>query len=215
MSVDARKVEKAVRWAVAVDSSETKAFVQGLRARYPGKDNRTLAKKIYSRTAWKGASVGLVAGLPANLVVAIPAAVLDAAVVLRMEVTAAGRVAVIYEPTFLDDDDAPWELLAPIFGMDVVSQALRELGVKAGQQVTKQLIKKYLSKETLKQFQRIMLKVFGMKVLQKAVVAKTVPIVGGLIGGTWNFVEVHLQGRRVIKYFEGETLGTTAADESR
>lgn len=35
-----------------------------------------------------------------------------------------------------------------------------------------------------------MLKYFGIKVTQKGVVTKTLPIVGGLIGGGWNYIEV-------------------------
>lgn len=200
-------IEQAIRWAISVDRGQIKATVEQLRKHYPKKGNREIAKTIYTRSAWKGAALGAISGLPANLFVAIPAALAEAVTLLRMEVVAASKVAVIYDPAFLDDDDAAWELLVPILGMDAASQALREAGVLAGQQVTKQLIRKYLSKGALKQFQKIMLKVFGLKVAQKAILAKTVPIVGALIGGTWNFVEVHLQGKRVIKYFEGEEIG--------
>lgn len=68
--------------------------------------------------------------------------------------------------------------------------------------VTRVLIRKYLSKETLKQFQKIMLKYFGIKVTQKAVITKTLPIVGGLIGGTWNYIEVGQVQKRTIDYFD-------------
>lgn len=68
--------------------------------------------------------------------------------------------------------------------------------------MTRAAIKKYLSKETLKAFQKILLKYFGIKVTQKGVITKTVPIVGGAIGGVWNYFEVTGIKKRTIQYFE-------------
>jgi len=49
------------------------------------------------------------------------------------------------------------------------------------------------------------LKVFGKRVLQRTFITKTVPIVGGVIGAGWNWIEIKLQGKRVIRYFaEGD-----------
>ena len=121
---------------------------------------------------------------------------------LRSEVAAVARAAVVYDENFFDDLDAKWELLLPVFGLNLGSQFLREVGVRGGMGVTRVLIKKYLSKETLKQFQKIMLKYFGIKVTQKAVITKTLPIVGGLIGGAWNYMEVGQVQKRTIDYFD-------------
>ncbi|TBT82950.1 hypothetical protein D4752_25930, partial [Vibrio parahaemolyticus] len=94
----------------------------------------------------------------------------------------------------------------PIFGMNVTSQVVREFGIRGGMGVTRAAIKKYLSKETLKQFKKIMLKYFGIKVTQKGIVTKTLPIVGGVIGGGWNYIEVGLVRKRAIAYFEGKEI---------
>lgn len=141
-------------------------------------------------------------GLPANPWVAVPTATADVAVTLKTEVTAAARTAVIYDDRFFEDEDAQWELLIPVFGLNVSSQFARELGIRGGMGVTRAAIKKYLSKETLKQFKKIMLKYFGIKVTQKGIITKTLPIVGGLIGGGWNYIEVGRIRGRTIKYFE-------------
>lgn len=87
-------------------------------------------------------------------------------------------------------------------GLNVGSQFLRELGIRGGMGVTRAAIKKYLSKETLKKFKKIMLKYFGKKVTQKGVITKTLPIVGGVIGGAWNYWEVTVIRKRTISYFE-------------
>lgn len=124
------------------------------------------------------------------------------AVTLKAEVAAVARAAVIYDENFFDDEDAKWELLIPVFGLNLSSQLFRELGVRGGMGVTRVAIKKYLSKETLKKFKKIAAKYFGMKVTQKGVITKTVPVVGGLIGGGWNYIEVGQVRRRTIAYFE-------------
>ena len=83
---------------------------------------------------------------------------------------------------------------------------MREFGVRGGMGLTRVGVKKYLSKEALKTLQKIMLKYFGIKVTQKGIITKTLPIVGGLIGGTWNYVEVSGIKKRAIKYFEGKEI---------
>ena len=74
-----------------------------------------------------------------------------------------------------------------------------------GKELTKDLIKKHLSKETLKQFKKIMLKYFGIKVTQKGIITKTLPIVGGFIGASWNAIEVSVMKNRVIKYLQADS----------
>ena len=131
-----------------------------------------------------------------------------------MEVRAAAEVALIFEPEFFSDEDARWELFVPVFGMNVASQLLREVGVRGAMGVTRQAIKKYLSKQTLRAFRALALKYFGLKVTQKAVVTKTLPVVGGVVGASWNFVEVTLLRKRCIRYFQNKTIGTSSGDVS-
>ncbi len=94
----------------------------------------------------------------------------------------------------------------PVFGIGALSQFLRDLGVVGSVGVTRVLVRQYLSKETLRSFQKIMLKYFGMKVTQKSLLSKSLPIVGAVIGGGWNFGEVSFLRRRTIAYFENRPL---------
>jgi len=206
MAEENRALMKSLEWVIDVDPPAIIASVAAERSKTPNLSNRKMAEKAFSRAQWKATATGVATGLPANPWVALPAATLDVAVTLKTEVLAAARTAIIYNDKFFEDEDAAWELLIPIFGIDVGSQVLRELGVRGGMGVTRAAIKKYLTKETLKAFKKIMLKYFGIKVTQKGVLTKTLPVVGGLIGGVWNYVEVGQIKKRTIKYFEGSEI---------
>ena len=197
---------KSLEWVIDIDTPAIIASVAEERRNNPTASNRQLAENAFSRARWKATATGVVTGLPANPWIAAPSAVLDVAATLKIEVLAAARVAVIYDVEFFKSEDAAWELLIPIFGINVGSQLLRELGVRGGMGLTRAGIKKYLSKETLKTFQKIMLKYFGIKVTQKGVIAKTLPIVGGIIGGTWNYAEVSGVKKRTINYFDDKRI---------
>lgn len=202
MSDENKALMKALEWVVDIDPPAIAASVAAERNKNPEISNKKLASKAFSQARWKATTAGIMTGLPANPWIAVPAATTDVAITLRTEVYAAARTAIIYDETFFDDEDAKWELLIPVFGLNVGSQFARELGIRGGMGVTRAAIKKYLSKETLKAFQKIMLKYFGIKVTQKGVITKTVPIVGGLIGGGWNYIEVGRIRNRTISYFE-------------
>ena len=204
-------MQSMLEFALNINVEEARSDVAALRKRHPNRSNRELARTQFSNSGWKAVASGVVTGLPSNPWTAVPAAVVDVATTLRIEVAAAARVAQIYDPAFLDDEDALWALLIPIMGIELGSQALRELAVQGGMQSTRLLIRKVLSKEVLESFKRLMLKYFGIKVTQKGVVTKTVPIVGGLIGGTWNYFEVKAVGRRTIAFLESMDKASSAS----
>jgi hypothetical protein len=202
MTDETMALMKVLEWVIDIDLAAIIVSVTEERNQHPGLTDKQLACKAFSQARWKAISAGIATGLPANPWVALPAATTDIAVTLKTEVYAAARTAIIYDESFFDDEEAKWELLIPVLGLNVGSQFARELGIKGGMGVTRAAIRKYLSKETLKAFQRIMLKYFGIKVTQKAVITKTVPIIGGLIGGAWNYIEVSRIKGRTISYFE-------------
>jgi len=206
MTEDNKALTKALEWVVEIDPPAIIASVKAERTKYPNATNQKLVEKAFSAARWKASSTGFVTELPANPWTAAPAATLDIAVTLKTEVAAVARAAVIYDENFFDDDDAKWELLIPVFGMNVISQLFRELGIRGGMGVTRVAIKKYLSKENLEKFKKIMLKYFGIKVTQKGIITKTIPIVGGMIGGGWNYVEVGRVRKRTIAYFENPRI---------
>jgi hypothetical protein len=206
MSDQNNPLMKVLEWVLDIDPPAIAASVAAERSKNPNKNNNQLACSAFSRTQWKAVSAGFVTGLPANPWVAVPAATTDVAITLKTEVYAAARTAIIYDDTFFDDGDAKWELLIPIFGLNAASQLARELGIKGAMGVTRAAIKKYLSKESLKVFKKIMLKYFGIKVTQKGIITKTLPIIGGLSGAVWNYIEVEITRKRTIAYFANGSI---------
>lgn len=204
--MDKDALSKALGWVVGIDSGEAIDHVKRLRERHPEASNELLAAQLFGTARWKATSVGVLSGLPANPWVMVPAAVADLATVLRIETETVARVALIYDPAFFEQPDAAWELLVPVFGIDALSQFLRNLGVLGSMGLTRQLVRQYLSKETLRVFQKVMLKYFGVKVTQKSLISKTLPLVGAVIGGGWNFGEVTFLRRRTIAYFQDRPL---------
>ena len=193
---------KVLNWVIDVDPPAIAASVAAEREKDGTVSNHVLARRAFSRSQWKATLAGVISGLPANPWVAVPAATTDIAITLKTEITAVARTAIIYDPDFFEEEGTKWELLVPVFGIHVVSQFARELGIRGGMGLSRVAIRKYLSKETLKLFKRVMLKYFGMKVTQKAVITKTLPIIGGLIGGVWNFLEVRRIRRRTMKFLD-------------
>lgn len=206
MAENNKALIRALDWVVDIDPPAIIASVKAEREKYPKATNRKLAEKAFSTAKWKASSTGFATGLPANPWTAAPAATLDVAVTLKTEVAAVARAAIIYDECFFDEEDAKWELLIPVFGLNVGSQLARELGIRGGMGATRVAIRKYLSKEVLKKFKSVMLKYFGIKVTQKGVITKTVPIVGGFIGGGWNYIEVGRVRKRTIAYFENTEI---------
>ena len=196
----------ALETVVNLDAPALKASVENLRKKHPKECNAALAARIFSGTVFRVSAGGLAGGLVANPFTALATTLTELFYTMKDEVEATAKVALVYDRDFDLDGDARWELLVPVLGIGAVSQVCAQFGIRGGMNVTRAGIKKCLSKETLKQFKKGMLKYVGLKVTQKGVVTKTLPIVGGLIGGAWNWLEVCGVRARAIDYFEGRPL---------
>lgn len=204
------RLDKATQWALEtaldIDRGAATQDVDAARQRNPGASSDTLARDLIARARWKGAGVGALTGLPANPWVAAPAAVADVALLMRINVSLAARIALLYEPNFLDDQEPPYELLVPIFGGRFASEVLREGAIRGGMGLTRAAIRKYLTKGALEWIKRVALRYLGLKVTQRMIITKVLPVVGGAIGGAWNYGEVHVVGSRTIGYFSGKEV---------
>ena len=75
-------------------------------------------------------------------------------------------------------------------------------------------MRKLLSRGSVRALKRILMQRFGARVSQRALITKTVPLVGALIGGAWNYGEVTLLRARCVRYFAEQDL-QSLHDQSR
>jgi len=199
-------LRKAFDWALSVDVDAARKAVVGMRAKKPYAANKKLAKKIIARYRWLGGGSGFVTGLPSNPFIAAPVSLVDMSAMLRAEVVLASRIALIYDEHFFDEPDAVYELLIPVFGGGFVGEAMKDLAVGKTGGLTRKMVRKGWSKSTLSGLRSLMVRTFGKRVVRRALFAKTVPVIGGVIGGVWNMRDMRAVGLRVVDYFEGLPL---------
>lgn len=187
--------------AVLPHPDECHRKAQELREAYPEASSDELVDRAI-KTAKRWAAVyGVGSGVATNPFAMVPAAAADMALTLRAEAHLAGVIAVLKTPSSSDHlDSFHTDILAVMFP-NAVSQALREVGVQAGKTTTRTLIRKYISGNLLKAIIAFAAKYLGIKLTQRAIISKTVPVVGAAIGATWNWVDVERCGRRATKYF--------------
>ncbi|ROO30985.1 hypothetical protein [Salinisphaera japonica] len=179
-----------LEWVVQVDIDELSASIAADRAEQPGVTDAELIDQAFNKARRKTTLTALATGLPANPWVAVPAATLDVAMTLRTEIQAVARAALIHDPAFFDDEAAAWTLLVPVFGIGASSQFARSLGVAGTHHVTRALLQRYMAREGLRSFKRLMLRYFGLRVTRRGVITKSVPLVGAALGAGWNYVEM-------------------------
>ncbi len=188
--------------AISPNIERAVAAVASERAGRPNASNRELAERILKGTSWRLGSTGFISGLPSNPAYAVSAGVLESLNTTNEQMQLAARIALIYDPSFFESDSAVEELLVPILGAAKVGGLLRGAAIKASGTITRRLIRDNLKGAALKQFKKLLLKYLGLKITQRALITKTIPVVGGFIGGAWNFGQTRTIGYRVIDFME-------------
>jgi hypothetical protein len=194
---------------------QCRAAADELRAENPGATPEQLARKaILSAKKW-GLAAGGTTGAAANPLIMLPAAMADIAAMLRIEGQMAGTVAALLDPgSMLDDKTFQADVLAIVFP-GAVSQALRQIGLRAGQKLTRTLIQKYVTENFVKDVAAVAAKFLVIRVTRKAVISKTVPLVGAGIGAAWNWVEMEAVGKRAVRYYQRRTIGVSKPGGSK
>ena len=152
-----------------------------LRQAYPADTPEQLARRAIRSARRSAAAAGAATGVIANPIVMIPAALADMAVVLRIEGVLAGTLAALFDPASLTEEALRADVVSILFP-GAVSQALRQVGIRVGEQMGQRLsagiIREYLSKDAAKTAMRMATRHLGMELTRKAVLEKTAPLVG-------------------------------------
>jgi hypothetical protein len=199
-------LDNVLEWVVP-DREQCRKAAADFAAQNPDKTPEDLARlAIGSAQAWAAAAGGAT-GAAANPLIMVPAAIADMAAVLRIEGFMAGTVAALLDPDSLDDPKKFQADVITIIFPGAVSQALRQLGVRWGQQITKGLIRRYFTESLLKSVTALASRYLFVHVTEKALVSKTVPLIGAGIGAGWNYLELKAVGNRAVRYYQQKGIG--------
>jgi hypothetical protein len=205
--------QDVIRWIVP-DPKHCLDAADQLRASHPiGTPPEQLAKRVIGLAKNWAVAAGAGTGIVANPLMMMPAALADIAMMLRIEGQMAGTIAALMDPpTLSQPEKLRADVLAIVFP-GAVSQALRQVGLQAGQRVTRRLIEKYLTENLVKDAATVASKFLVVRVTRKAIVAKSVPIVAAGIGAAWNWVELEAVGRRAVRYYQNRAIGPTESKD--
>lgn len=198
---------------ITPDPESCRQAAAKLAADFPGMTKEQRAAHATKRAKQVCAAVGGGMGLFSSPLSAIPAAAADVTVTLKTEAYLAGVIAAILDPDSLND---PTTFRADIFAIlfpSAATQALREVAMKAGQATTKTLIRRYISKDVLKALIKFAAKYLGIKLTQRAILTKAIPLVGSVIGAGWNWVEVQRVGKRAVEYYSDQSVFRVPGEE--
>ncbi len=162
-----------------------------LRRRFPDATAYELAQQAFNDVRLSVITAGAAMGLAANPLLSVASALADLSITTRAQLFAAACAAELLIPGFLNSETARYELLVPVLGSTVISQLAVELGLKAARTATRDAVMK---------------RVFGRRVTQRALITKTIPLVGCLIGGAWNAMEVEVIKNRTLRYLTNQVM---------
>jgi hypothetical protein len=196
------KFEDLIRWLIP-DVEECRKAAGELRLSDPTIPPIKVAEKAVESARKWAAGIGAATGITANPFTLLPAAAAEAIALLRIEGKMAGTVAALLDPPSLDDETAFRRDILQVVFPGAVSQALRKVGIRAGENAAKSLIKKYVTRGVVKEVGEHAAKRLGVRLTQKALMTKAVPLIGAGIGASWNWVEIQAIGKRAIRYHSG------------
>ncbi len=200
------KLEKLLNFLIP-DVAECRAAAAKLREENPHLTPEELAHRAVVSAKRLAAGTGAAMGLMASPFTWVPAAVTDAAAVLKIEGMMAGTIAAVLDPEVLDRPaDFRADVLSIVFP-GLASQALRAAGVRAGVQITQRLIRSQGAQKLMDSLLKIGGRSLGKHFVEKALMTKAVPIIGAGIGSGWNWLEVHAVGQRAVSYYMHRPIG--------
>jgi 3-oxoacyl-[acyl-carrier-protein] synthase III len=184
-------------------AEQCRVAAQKLRARHPDDSVHQLAGRAVQAARRAAAVAGAATGAASNPITMVPVAFADMAAVLRIEATLIGVIAALLDPTWLSDGSLRADSIALLFP-GAVSQALRQIGIRAGEQFSRKFLREQVGKDVLKVAMRLAARHLGAELTRKALIEKAVPLVGIGIGAGWNWLEVGAVARRAVRYFSGQ-----------
>ncbi len=197
------KIEQVLEKMVP-DLAQCRAAADRLRAEHPSETSVQLARRAIQTARKTAAAAGATTGLVSNPMIMIPAALADMAAVLRIEGHLCGVIAALLDPEAMTTASIRSDVMGILFP-GAVSQALRQVGIRAGERfgerLSRGLIRDTLAKDSAQTALKLVSRSLGLELTRKSILEKTAPILGAGIGAGWNWVEVGVVGDRAMHYY--------------
>ncbi|MDA3939149.1 MAG: EcsC family protein [Spirochaetia bacterium] len=204
--------EKIQKWAeefltllkttIEKESPYVEEYVNHLRELNEGIDRESLSKKIISRRSWKAGGVGAVSGLGGliTLPVTMPS---DMYLTFRIQARMVLAIAYIYGWNIHDEEISTDILL--VMGGNAGINAVKNLGIKTGQEIAKKSVQKHITREVMKKINKVVSRKIITKAGEKSILSfsKLVPVIGAPIGGSFDFFGTKAVGHTALKFYKG------------
>ena len=200
---DRQPLTALLRFALRVDQPRCRRLTQRLRQHHPEATDRELAEKLVTFYARRGAVAGFVSGLATNPFLALPAAVADVAALLRFYANLSATVGCLADPHYFDEPGWEADALVMLAGRRAASRVLQGIAVEGVKRTAHDLVQRQARAAVVRSLGQGAAGRVGAKITQRALAAKLVPILGGLVGGAWNYLELRSVGRRIVRFHFG------------
>ena len=183
--------------AIARVRALVEADVARVRTRNPGLDNDTLARLVVKRGTRRVGAASFATGFGGA-----PTLALNITSVLTLQASLVLAVAAVYDE--LDSPDLRQDLVLILAGSGAVN-AMRTFGVAAANDMTKKWVQKNVTRETMKQVNKVVSRKILTKAGEKSLTsfAKLVPVAGAAVGYTVDRVFARQLGESAIRYYGG------------
>jgi hypothetical protein len=194
------RLTRAVEWALSVPEESCRRRVDRRRAEASTVKARAIAERMVKACAWKAGMEGFVTSFGSNVLIALPAALGDLLTMLHFYARLTAEIGYLANANYFADPAWRIDAYATVFGPKVFSHLAREVGVPISKHLVTVGARRIMTDEMIMGLQRWVPRWLAKRITERGLVTKTVPIVGGLVGGLWNYVEMRRIGRRIIKY---------------
>ncbi len=202
ISIWSSELIKLLKNEIEKEASCVKEYVDHLRKLNNGISSEKLAKKIISRRSLRSGGIGAVCGIGGFLTVPITMPS-EMYLTFRIQARMVLATAYIYGWNIQDEDTITDILL--VMGGNAGISALKNIGIKTGQEFSKKAAQKYITRAVMKKINSVISRKIITKAGQKSVIsfAKLVPLAGAPIGFAVNYIGTQSVGKVALKFYKG------------
>lgn len=196
-SDDAGRLDELLLGAIARVRALVVADVERARRRNPGLSQDQLARLVVKRGTRRVGAASFATGFGGA-----PTLALNISSVLTLQASLVLAVAAVYDE--LDSPDLRQDLVLILAGNSAVT-ALRRFGVAAANDMGKKWVQKNVTRETMKQVNKVVSRKILTKAGEKSLTSfvKLVPVAGAAVGYTVDRSYARNLGESAIRYYGG------------